>query len=227
MDTRRVKKNKDDRGVSLPGSFSVPLLWDLAVIRPRSKPLSPAVGGDYRKTPISTITSIKINDNSPELSIVKLFISRRRTLHLPFSALFYSDFLFFSFFLESLGSSPPSRPRLMCFSRAPSVILPEVGKEWIFLGSSTPAGFMKVVDVEVIAFFRVGARRSVPTPPLSKMACLAVFASFGSKPLSCPDVPEADIEMGLRCIFRFEDASEEASGVVGESGSWTTSGVGA
>lgn len=83
---------------------------------------------------------------------------------------------------------------------------------------------MKVVDVEVIAFFQDGARRSVPTPPLSKMVCLAVFVSFCSKPLSCPDVPEADIEIGLRCIFRFEDDSE-AFAVVGVSESWTMSGV--
>lgn len=83
---------------------------------------------------------------------------------------------------------------------------------------------MKAVDVEVIAFFRDGARRSVPTPPLSKMASRAVFVSFCSNPLSCPDVPEANIEIGLRCIFRFEDDSE-ASAVVGVPESWTTSGV--
>jgi hypothetical protein len=99
-----------------------------------------------------------------------------------------------------------------------------VGKEGIFLGSSTPAGFMKAVDVEVRAFLREGARRSVPTPPLSKMVCLAVFVSFCSKPLSSPDVPEADIEIGLGCIFRFED-DPEASAVVGGPDSWTTSGV--
>ena len=139
---------------------------------------------------------------------------------------FYSDFLFFNVFLESLRSSPLSRSRfLIFFSRAPSLILPEEGKACIFLGSSTPAGFMKVVDVELIAFFRAGARRSVPTQPLSKIACLAVFVSFFcSKPLSCPDVPDADIEIGLRCIFRFGDDSE-ASAVVGGPESWTTSGV--
>ena len=83
---------------------------------------------------------------------------------------------------------------------------------------------MKVVDVEAIAFFREGARRSVPTPPFSKMACLAVFDSFCSKPLSCPDVPEADIEIGRLCNFRFEDDSE-ASAVVGEPESWSSAGV--
>jgi hypothetical protein len=61
---------------------------------------------------------------------------------------------------------------------------------------------MKVVDVELIA----------------------VFVSFCSKPLSCPDVPEADIEIGLQCIFRFEDDSE-ASAIVEGPESWTTSGV--
>lgn len=133
---------------------------------------------------------------------------------------FYSDFLFFGFFL---GSSPLSRSRLIFF-RAPSIILPEVGKERIFLGSSTPAGFTKVVDVEVVVFLRDGARRSVPTPPLSKMACRAVFVSFSSKPLIFPDVPEADIVIGLGCIFRFEDDSG-ASAVVVAPESWTTSGV--
>ena len=96
-------------------------------------------------------------------------------------------------------------------------MLPEVVKGTeleavrMFLGSSTPAGFMKAVDVETTTFFRDEARRSVPTPPLSKMVCRAVFESFGflscSKPLSCPDVPEADIDIGLGCIFRFEDDS--------------------
>jgi hypothetical protein len=74
---------------------------------------------------------------------------------------------------------------------------------------------MKVVDVDVVAIFRDGTRRSVPTPPLSKMDCLAVFVSFCSKPLSRPDVREADIEIGLRCIFRFGDDSE-SSAVAGE-----------
>ena len=85
---------------------------------------------------------------------------------------------------------------------------------------------MKIDDVEVVVFLRDEARRSVPTPPLSKMVCLAVFVSFSScsKPFSCPDVPEADNEIGLRCIFRFEDDSE-ASAVVGEPDSWTMSGV--
>ena len=77
---------------------------------------------------------------------------------------------------------------------------------------------MKAVDAEAATFFRDVARRSVPTPPFSKMVCLAVFESFifwsFSKPLSCPDVPEADIDIGLGCIFRFEDDSG-APAVVG------------
>jgi hypothetical protein len=80
---------------------------------------------------------------------------------------------------------------------------------------------MKVVDAELIAFFRGGARRSMPTPPLSKIVCLAKRIR---KPLSCPDVPEADIEIGLQCIFRFEDDSE-ASAIVEGPEIWTTSGI--
>jgi hypothetical protein len=87
---------------------------------------------------------------------------------------------------------------------------------------------MNEVDVEVTTFFRDGARRSVPTPPLSKMVCLAVFEFLGfwscSKPFSCPDVPVADIEIGLGCIFRLEDDSGEPA-VVGELGSWSSSDV--
>ena len=64
----------------------------------------------------------------------------------------------------------------------------------------------------------------MPTPPLSKIACLAVFVSFSSNPLSCPEVPEADIEIGLRCIFRLGDDSE-ASAVVEGPERQTTSGV--
>ena len=88
---------------------------------------------------------------------------------------------------------------------------------------------MKPVDIEAATFLRDGARRSVPTPPLSNMVCLAVFDSFGfwswSKPLSCLDVPEADIDIGLGCIFRFEDDSEapEVVGASVEFGVWSTS----
>lgn len=108
------------------------------------------------------------------------------------------------------------------------MIFSELGKDRRFVGSSTPLGFMKEVDVEATIFFRDGARRSVPTPPLSKMVCLAVFDSFDfwscSKPFSCPDVPEADIEIGLGCIFRFEDDSGEPA-VVGVPESWISSDV--
>jgi hypothetical protein len=107
------------------------------------------------------------------------------------------------------------------------MILSEIGKDRFFLGSSTPAGFMNEVDIEA-TFFRDEVRRSVPTPPLSKIVCLAVFDSFNfwscSKPLSCPDVPEADIDIGLGCIFRFEDDSGEPT-FAGVPESWSSSGV--
>ena len=84
---------------------------------------------------------------------------------------------------------------------------------------------MKEVEAEVTTFFRDGARRSVPTPPLSKMVCLAVFGFWScSKPSSCPDVPEVDIEIGLGCIFCFKDGLGE-SAVVEVPESWSSSGV--
>lgn len=143
--------------------------------------LSPQSGGE--NVAISTITSVK----TPDIyCCVKFYIKYKgHSFHLPFfSALSYSDFLFFNFFVESSCDSAPllllwSRSRLICFRRAPSIILSEVDKDWIFLGSSTPTGFMKEEVEAEITFLRDGARRSVPTPPLSKMACRAVLESLG------------------------------------------------
>lgn len=82
---------------------------------------------------------------------------------------------------------------------------------WVSLGSSTPAGFMKVLGVDAaVSFravsFRASARMSTPTPPVSKIICFAVLASFGglssSNPRNCPDFPDADIEIGLGWILR-------------------------
>ena len=78
--------------------------------------------------------------------------------------------------------------------------------DWISIGSSTPAGFMNVLGTDVAVSFRAGARMSTPTPPVSKINCFAVLASLGglssSNPRSCPDFPEADIEIGLGWILR-------------------------
>ena len=77
---------------------------------------------------------------------------------------------------------------------------------WVSLGSSTPAGFMKVLGVDAAVSFRASARMSTPTPPVSKIICFAVLASFGglssSNPRNCPDFPDADIEIGLGWILR-------------------------
>ena len=86
-----------------------------------------ALGGDIDIS-ISTITSIKINVIFLNL-LNREFIYIEKDSPLTVFSPFYSDFLFFSFFLKSPGSSPPSRSRLFCFSRAPCVILPEIGKE--------------------------------------------------------------------------------------------------
>ena len=104
--------------------------------------------------------------------------------------------LFFSLLLPSFDSGVgASRARLAFFFwRAPSIMASELCEifgfdvVWTLLGSSTPTGFIKVVDADE-GLARDSDRRSVPTPLFSKIASralLEVFPSFGCVSWSNP-----------------------------------------